>query len=581
MTDNNSTPSSLQAPGRRNTRYLTEPAMQAILISSALVGIIIYFIKISQTILINNWTFTAIYSVIFLGILGSAFIRPISIRVRYISYLVLILALGIVDLFLGGINSDGLLYLLLFSVLSALFFSIRIGLLTAFLSIIAFIFIAFGMITRIFTPNDQFGVLISSSTFDWVLIGLGLLFGIAASFAGIYQLIPNLVNALFVQEDKSFSLNNDNQFLAKSVDEASINLQRKTAELAVASQIARSIALQEDPLSMIDNTLNSIRDQFGFYHAGLFLLDPRREFAVLNAATGDAGREMLSQNHRLRIGEQGIVGFVAAQGIARIAADVGQDSVHFQNPLLPNTHSEMALPLRLGDRVIGVLDVQSEHESAFTQQDVNIIQTIADQLAISIDHARVVAELQNNLEEYRSRTQMITQKDWANFLLGLHSSRSIRFTPKGIQKSTNESALTREAFSSGETQVRKRKSRAIELTTIAIPIRLRDASIGVIEVKVDNPQEVENIQSLIESSASRLALSLENARLIEEMQIRMEQEKMVSEITSKVRSSTAINDILRQTAIELGKSMGVSDVRVELRTKSAAQEQVETVETQG
>ena len=98
---------------------------------------------------------------------------------------------------------------------------------------------------------------------------------------------------------------------------------------------------------------------------------------------------------------------------------------------------------------------------------------------------------------------------------------------------------------------------------------------------MENPQEVENIQSLIESSASRLALSLENARLIEEMQIRMEQEKMVSEITSKVRSSTAINDILRQTAIELGKSMGVSDVRVELRTKSAAQEQVETVETQG
>ena len=566
---------------KQNILLLSNPAMQAVLSGSALIGIIIYFLKISKTISSSNWTLTVIYSLVFIGFLFTAFLKPVYVRTRYIIYLVLLFIVGVVDLFIGGISSDGVILLLLFSVLSAVFFKIRIGLITAILPLVVLVFIAFGMTTGLFSPDPENGVLISDSVIDWVLVGIVLLFGIVASHAGIYQLIPKLIYSLFAEEVQSSSFQAENQALNNSINDASVNLQRKTAELAVASQIARSIALQDDPLSVIDTTLNLIRDQFGFYHAGLFLVDNHREYAILKSATGDAGREMLLQDHKLRIGEQGIVGFVASQGIARIAADVGQDAVHFQNPLLPNTHSEMALPLRLRDRIIGVLDVQSELESAFTQQDANIIQTIADQLAVSIDHSRVVAELQNNLEEYRSRSQIITQKEWSNYLLGMHAPRSIRYTSKGIQKTSGESVLSKIAFSSGQTQVKTKKSRSGIVSSVAIPVKLRDVTIGVIELKVDKPEEIQGIKALIESTSSRLALSLENARLIEEMQVRMDQEKMVSEITSKVRSSTAVNDILRQTAIELGRSMGLSDVRVELRTTGSKVDQVENQETKG
>ncbi len=221
------------------------------------------------------------------------------------------------------------------------------------------------------------------------------------------------------------------------------------------------------------------------------------------------------------------------------------------------------------------MDVQSEQQAAFTQQDVNIIQTIADQLAISIDHSRIVAELQSNLEEYKSRTQSTTQRDWANYLLGIRSPKSLRYTSKGIQKASLESALAKDAFLTGKTQIKTRKAKSGKIAIIAVPLQLRGANIGVIELKIADPTEVPDFQSLIESIASRLVLSLENARLIEEMQIRMEQDKMVSDITSKVRSSTVINDILRETAVELGKSLGLSDVRVQLRTKTNLEQAVD------
>jgi len=568
-------------PEKRNIHSISDPAMQAVLSGSALIGIVIFFLKVSKTVPISNWALTIFYSFVFIGFLFAAFIRLISMRIRFVFFLALLFLVGTIDLFIGGLNSDGVLFLLVFTVLSVVFYGIRTGLLIAVMPLIVFIFISFGMSTGLFSPNPTLGILQSNSIFDWVLIGMVLLFGIVASYSGIHQMIPRLLESLFKKEDQSYLLQVETQQLNRSLEDASTNLQRKTAELAVASQIARNIAQQEDPLSVIDNTLNMIRDQFGFYHAGLFLVDDRREFAVLSAATGDAGFEMLQRNHRLKIGEQGIVGFVAAQGISRITADVGQDAVHFQNPLLPNTHSEMALPLRLKDRIIGVLDVQSELKSAFTQQDVNIVQTIADQLAISIAHSKIVTEMQNNLEEYRSRAQMITQKEWSEYLLGLRAPHSIRYTSKGFQKTSIESPLSREAFTSGQTQVKTRRNRSGTISTVAIPIKLRDTTLGVIELKVENPDQALRIQTLLEATASRLALSLENARLIEEMQVRMDQEQMVSEITSKVRSSTAINEILRQTAIELGRSMGLSDVKVELRTQPTLVDQTETQEIAG
>jgi signal transduction histidine kinase/DNA-binding response OmpR family regulator/putative methionine-R-sulfoxide reductase with GAF domain len=165
--------------------------------------------------------------------------------------------------------------------------------------------------------------------------------------------------------------------------------QRRATQLAASAEVARDTTAILDVNQLLDETVHLISEQFGFYHAGVFLVDEQDEWAVLRAASSAGGQRMLERNHRLKIGEVGIVGYVAATGEPRIALDVGKDAMHFANPDLPNTHSEMGLPLRARERIIGVLDVQSTKKAAFSEDDVAVLQTLADQLATAIENANL------------------------------------------------------------------------------------------------------------------------------------------------------------------------------------------------
>ena len=168
----------------------------------------------------------------------------------------------------------------------------------------------------------------------------------------------------------------------------------RALQLAAASEVARDATAILDVERLLSETVRRISERFGFYHAGLFLLDDKREYAVLQAASSEGGRRMLERGHRLRVGEVGIVGFVTHTGTPRIALDVGEDAVHFSNPDLPQTRSEMAVPLTMRGQVIGALDVQSTEVCAFTDGDVATVQIIADHLANAIENARLYEELQ-------------------------------------------------------------------------------------------------------------------------------------------------------------------------------------------
>jgi GAF domain-containing protein/HAMP domain-containing protein len=169
--------------------------------------------------------------------------------------------------------------------------------------------------------------------------------------------------------------------------EANFRLQRRAIQLEASGQVARAITSILNLDDLLAQVVNLICDRFGFYHAGIFLLDESGEWAVLRQATGDAGQRMLSRKHRLAVGGQSIVGWVTANRQPHVALDVGTDAVHFKNPDLPHTRSEMALPLIVGDRLLGALDVQSIEEAAFDEEDVAILSLMADQVAVAIDNA--------------------------------------------------------------------------------------------------------------------------------------------------------------------------------------------------
>ena len=167
------------------------------------------------------------------------------------------------------------------------------------------------------------------------------------------------------------------------------DIQRHAKLLKAAAHAAKNIATILDPYELLQRTVDIICDEFGFYYAGMFLLDDLKQFAVLKAGRGEAGKAMITEGHKLAVGGNSMIGASIQDREGRIALDVGTEAVFFENPHLPKTRSEMALPLIVGDDCLGALTVQSTEEAAFHDEDIAALQTMADQLAIAIQNSRL------------------------------------------------------------------------------------------------------------------------------------------------------------------------------------------------
>ena len=205
--------------------------------------------------------------------------------------------------------------------------------------------------------------------------------------------------------ERNQQLSRQEGILERLIQERTASLERRSVQLQVATEVARAIASVQNLDQLLPSMARLISERFGFYHVGLFLLDPAREYAVLQAANSEGGQRMLARGHRLKVGQVGIVGYVTGAGLPRIALDVGQDAVFFDNPALPHTRSEMALPLKVGEEVIGALDAQSTLPAAFSKEDAAILGALADQVAIAIQNARLFDQTQAALEAARRLVQ--------------------------------------------------------------------------------------------------------------------------------------------------------------------------------
>ena len=184
---------------------------------------------------------------------------------------------------------------------------------------------------------------------------------------------------------------------------------RRATLLNAAAQVSRNISSILDPDELLARTVDIICGAYGFYYAGIFLVErlENEDWAVLRAGRGQAGRLMIEHNHKLKVGGHSMIGACTALNEARIALDVGQEAVWFNNPFLPDTRSEMALPLAIGSKVIGALTVQSIEEAAFSEEDVSSLQAMADQLAVAINNARLHQQNEQLLYQASRRAQLL------------------------------------------------------------------------------------------------------------------------------------------------------------------------------
>lgn len=397
-----------------------------------------------------------------------------------------------------------------------------------------------------------------------------LIFGL--NIVLIYLLISGLENevkrsktSLKELELSNINLNNAQIDLEKRTTElgqrgselqtANEQIQRRITQFEVLAQVTQAITSVRDLQELLPRIATVISEKFGFYHVGVFLLDGARQYAVLSATNSEGGRQMLERKHRLRVGEQGIVGNVTATGKPRIAMDVGVDAVFFDNPELPDTHSEMALPLKSGGVVVGALDVQSTETGAFADEDIQMLTLLADQVSLAIENARLFEETRNALAEAEAVSRQFTREVWGR-LPNEQNLLGYRYNLTGASPLEKPVELMRSDNG-------KNTGKQTESSQVAVPIMLRGEIIGTLVIQTPSAEVLNQDQlDLIKAVAERVALSAENARLFEETTRRAERERLVSDITGKIRSVNDPQTMIQTAMEELRNALGASRVEV-------------------
>ena len=364
--------------------------------------------------------------------------------------------------------------------------------------------------------------------------------------------------------------------LEQRVADRTRDLEGQTLRLRVAAEIARDAASARDLRELLAQAAALISDRFGFYHTGIFLLDNTREYAVLVASPSEAGKAMIADNHKLRVGEVGIVGRVAATGEPRVTLNAGGDRVYFDNPHLPDTRSEMSLPLKVENNVIGVLDVQSDEPQAFDDDDVATMQILADQLAIAIERTRLLQEGERNLKELESAYGRFTRENWSRIAREtLTANRGYRFDNVRIEPIAELSELAERALETGKTvSANGTQPGAGRDQKVAVPIKLRGQTIGVISLKLKDGYD-QNTLNIVELATERLAAAMESARLYEEARLRADREQSIARVTSAISASTEYEQILQTTVREIGHILGDTEVSIQIIEEPAPAKRAE------
>jgi len=425
-----------------------------------------------------------------------------------------------------------------------------------------------GVITSIESP--------SSNLSNTIGAGIALLL-IASTINLALRSIRNLYQQ---REQNAVRLQDSNLALTNLTNTLEARIESRTAELEAANQrvyrrarqfqaigqVSKAIIATQNLQDVLPQIAEVISQQFEFYHAGIFLIDANREYAVLSAANSEGGERMLARGHKLRIGQTGIVGNVAKTGKVRVALDAGADSIYFNNPDLPETRSEMALPLfQASGGIIGILDIQSKFPNAFLQDDIEVLATLAEQVSVAITNARLYEETQRALIESEMFYRQDLKSGWKRFIQSQNLS--------GIRRQNMRSTFllkpmnipgAQEVERLGNTYLRPSDAKN-EITELTIPMKLRGEVVGVLNIKSDVRQEWSADElDIITAIIDRAALSIENARLIDESRNIAARERTIGNISARIGEGTEIESILRIAVRELGAQISGARISVEI-----------------
>ena len=377
-----------------------------------------------------------------------------------------------------------------------------------------------------------------------------------------------------------------------------------------ASEIARDISSSLDLDELLKKATDLIRSRFEFDHAAVFLKDASGEFAVIREATGEAGAQMKRAGHKLGIGSKSIVGYVAGNGELLVVNDTDRDATYYANPLLQDTRSEVAIPLKIGDRIVGVLDVQSKKAYGFSSDNLRILQILADQLAIAVVNSELFAETQEHLAQHRllhhitttaasgttldealqsavNGLQVTLGGDRVAILLADREKRVLQV--RAVVGFADDVFDLRINVGSGITGWAAAHRRSLRVNNVqedpryiagslntrsemAVPLIYRSELLGVLNVESEQLSAyTETDEELLGTLGGSLAAIIANARLLEQIRSQAERERVIFEITDKIRRTTDMQTILTTTVSELTRAVGANRAHIKVGINSSAE----------
>ncbi|MBN1642416.1 MAG: GAF domain-containing protein [Anaerolineae bacterium] len=370
------------------------------------------------------------------------------------------------------------------------------------------------------------------------------------------------------------------------VDSLELQVDERTRALSTAATVSRAASTELDPEVLVQRVVTLIQDRFGLYYVGLFLVDESERWAVLRAGTGTFGEVMLRQGHRLQVGGQSMIGQCIQGNRPIVALDVGEAAVRFDNPLLPDTRSELALPVRSRGGVIGAMTIQSTSPAAFDRSYVDILQSMADQVGVAIDNARLFAEAQFTLRELEATQRRYLGERWSGYVSQRHAQgytltrgriaplgdrvlpeasqaielqQSLVFSPAPARDGEQSGVAEGTPGNGASLDVRAEQERSVLVT----PITVGGQPIGALGVRGGEEREWSAADvELVRAVGAQFAEAAENLRLIEQMERGQATERMSRRVTEQIRAAVSVEDAVRRTLDALAQTLGVDDLVV-------------------
>ena len=559
-------------PDEVNPKDVLEVVNEKILQTSILINAILCSLLLVSGLITafnNHSALVGISSIlVFMASIILIFSRDISRNIRISGLLILLYFTGITGLLLFGATGIDIPFFIAMVIIAMFVSNLRISIyvsaLSVFSHLIIGIFVSYlpesSMVMNTYLQTTG-GVYWALSAFTMFIIDLLVLLI-------IYRYKTALIKEISEHARKLESVNLEKQLQKDKIVQQEEQLDVKTKNMEFLSLMVREFNQFPTLTSLYDNSVEKLQKALNLYHIGIYILSDNQRKISLVAAAGESKDEMMNQYQDINLHEISVLEDTFNHQETRIAINRGGQSVNF---LLPESLSEIAIPLKSRNQIIGILSIHQNDLDSFTQDNIIQFQIIAEQLASSIEKLQFFEENQENIFEIEKGYREFTERSWREYMVAARKSHSIQFVggsfieaPIEIDdevlaiRTTGMPVFIRENKKDGKNNNAK----------LLLPIKVRNAVLGVMKVDFTASQVSGNIQQLIENITERLSVSIENARLLEEVQMRSARDHLITTVSSKVRSSTDIDGILRSTAEEIGNAFGLSKVIVQLTNNS-------------